>query len=191
MHQAASKIIRDEGLTALWKGNTPAMGLWISYSGIQFYTYGLINSSLGSYLLFVLFAIAVSHRITTEHRFSAKASHFAAGAGAALASTGITYPLDLMRTQFAVQVMPFDNVVSCLVSLRWSCTGHLKELSQTWRICTSHIFSRRNSRFKRFNFHRLAFMLLTSYEQLCFKELGLRWCLCVRIWASTSPSTST
>ncbi|KFY26915.1 hypothetical protein V493_03777 [Pseudogymnoascus sp. VKM F-4281 (FW-2241)] len=83
------RILREEGLTALWKGNIPAEALYITYSAVQFTTYRL--TTLGLQSLF------------TKHPLSPPTESFVAGATAGAISTTATYPLDLLRTRFAAQ----------------------------------------------------------------------------------------
>lgn len=40
LKHAVRKIIQEEGILGLWKGNVPAVYLWVSYSAIQFMVYG-------------------------------------------------------------------------------------------------------------------------------------------------------
>jgi len=82
-------ILREEGITGLWKGNIPAELMYVSYSAIQFTTYRSVT--LGLQTAF------------GEHRLPAAAESFIAGASAGAAGTTCTYPLDLLRTRFAAQ----------------------------------------------------------------------------------------
>ena len=82
-------ILREEGLTGLWKGNIPAELMYVSYSAIQFTTYRSVTSGL---------RIAFGDR-----RLPAAAESFIAGASAGAVATTATYPLDLLRTRFAAQ----------------------------------------------------------------------------------------
>jgi solute carrier family 25 thiamine pyrophosphate transporter 19 len=80
-------ITRNEGMTALWKGNIPAEILYVTYGGAQFYSYQTVQNLLDSHLL------ALPH-----------VSHaFISGACAGGFATTITYPLDCLRTRFAAQ----------------------------------------------------------------------------------------
>ncbi|OBT98165.1 mitochondrial thiamine pyrophosphate transporter [Pseudogymnoascus verrucosus] len=87
--QTLVRIFREEGLTALWKGNIPAEALYITYSAVQFTTYRL--TTLGLQSLF------------STHPLSPPTESFVAGATAGAVSTTVTYPLDLLRTRFAAQ----------------------------------------------------------------------------------------
>ncbi|KAH8593601.1 mitochondrial thiamine pyrophosphate carrier 1 [Bisporella sp. PMI_857] len=84
-------ILREEGFTALWKGNIPAELMYVSYSAIQFTTYRSVTQALQTVL--------------GEHRIPAAAESFIAGASAGAVATTATYPLDLLRTRFAAQGM--------------------------------------------------------------------------------------
>ncbi|RKF53991.1 Mitochondrial thiamine pyrophosphate carrier 1 [Erysiphe neolycopersici] len=82
-------ILKNEGITALWKGNVPAELMYISYSAIQFTTYRSISLALQSFL--------------GENYLSTAAESFIAGAFAGATATTATYPLDLLRTRLAAQ----------------------------------------------------------------------------------------
>jgi solute carrier family 25 thiamine pyrophosphate transporter 19 len=82
-------ILREEGLTGLWKGNIPAELMYVSYSAIQFTTYRTIALALQTAF--------------GEHRLPHAAESFIAGATAGAIATTATYPLDLLRTRFAAQ----------------------------------------------------------------------------------------
>ncbi|KAL2074077.1 hypothetical protein VTL71DRAFT_7855 [Oculimacula yallundae] len=82
-------ILREEGITGLWKGNIPAELMYVSYSAIQFSTYRTIT-------------IALQHAFG-EHKLPTAAESFIAGASAGAVATTATYPLDLLRTRFAAQ----------------------------------------------------------------------------------------
>lgn len=85
-------ILREEGVTAFWKGNIPAELLYLTYGAIQFLTYSTTSRTLGS--------------LTTASQqplLPSPATHFLAGATAGSVATTVTYPLDLLRTRFAAQ----------------------------------------------------------------------------------------
>ncbi|RCI15614.1 hypothetical protein L249_3435 [Ophiocordyceps polyrhachis-furcata BCC 54312] len=81
-------IVRNEGLTALWKGNVPAELMYVCYAAIQFTTYRSTT---------LLLQTALPARLPDA------LESFVAGAAAGAAGTGLTYPLDLLRTRFAAQ----------------------------------------------------------------------------------------
>ncbi|KAL3418695.1 mitochondrial deoxynucleotide carrier [Phlyctema vagabunda] len=83
------RILREEGLTGLWKGNVPAELMYVSYSAIQFTTYRTVTIGLQTAF--------------GEHRLPSAAESFIAGASAGAVATTATYPLDLLRTRFAAQ----------------------------------------------------------------------------------------
>lgn len=82
-------ILRDEGLTALWKGNIPAELLYVSYGATQFSVYHRTTSFLQD--------------LPEAQRIPATAESFVSGAFAGGVATTLTYPLDLLRTRFAAQ----------------------------------------------------------------------------------------
>lgn len=123
---AMRSIIKDEGVTALWKGNVPALLLWISYAFIQFGSYGKLKDMYES-------QVAKSQHVTGADSsgentnqpkvlalLSRSGALFLIGAAAGkvfaivfmssyliycvgIIATVVTYPFDIMRTQFAVQ----------------------------------------------------------------------------------------
>ena len=87
----AREILRNEGLTAFWKGNIPAEGLYLSYGAVQFLAYRSTNQ--------ILEKLAEDG----NGKLPGAAKSFIAGAVAGTAATTATYPLDLLRTRFAAQ----------------------------------------------------------------------------------------
>jgi solute carrier family 25 thiamine pyrophosphate transporter 19 len=83
------RILREEGLTGLWKGNIPAELMYVTYSAIQFSTYRSVTLGLQSAF--------------GERKLPTAAESFIAGASAGAIATVATYPLDLLRTRFAAQ----------------------------------------------------------------------------------------
>jgi solute carrier family 25 thiamine pyrophosphate transporter 19 len=94
------RIVLEEGLSALWKGNVPAELMYVTYSACQFTTYRTVSK-----LLTTAFG---------DRRLPAAAESFVAGATAGAVSTLCTYPLDLLRTRFAAQgrVRVYDGLLS-------------------------------------------------------------------------------
>ncbi|KAI8690899.1 Mitochondrial thiamine pyrophosphate carrier 1 [Fusarium sp. Ph1] len=81
-------ILKHEGITGLWKGNVPAELLYVCYGAVQFTTYR---------------STTVFLQTAFPTRLPDTAESFIAGAASGAAATGITYPLDLLRTRFAAQ----------------------------------------------------------------------------------------
>lgn len=81
--------MRNEGFTALWKGNLPAEALYLTYGGAQFLGYRTCNNLLNA--------------LPSEYSLPKAAISFISGAAAGTAATTVTYPLDLLRTRFAAQ----------------------------------------------------------------------------------------
>ncbi|KAK0511011.1 hypothetical protein JMJ35_006563 [Cladonia borealis] len=79
------KILREEGVTAFWKGNVSAELLYINYGAIQFSTYRLTTQTI------------------RPSKLPNGAEAFISGAVAGASATTLTYPLDLLRTRFAAQ----------------------------------------------------------------------------------------
>ncbi|PSK40834.1 hypothetical protein C7M61_000492 [Candidozyma pseudohaemuli] len=83
------KLLRREGVTALWKGNVPAEILYVLYGASQFTSYSMLNNGLRD--LQESFGFTMSRLLHT----------FTVGCGAGLASTVLTYPFDMLRTRLA------------------------------------------------------------------------------------------
>lgn len=93
-------ILREEGVTGLWKGNIPAEALYVTYGAAQFSTYKFTTSIL--------------QELPKPVRPSDGAISFVSGATAGTIATTATYPLDLLRTRFAAQGN--DKVYSSLLA---------------------------------------------------------------------------
>jgi solute carrier family 25 thiamine pyrophosphate transporter 19 len=90
---AFREIVREEGVLSLWKGNLSASYLWVTYMGVQFGIYGGLKR---------LFADGSASSSSSKSSKKSLASFFC-GATAATVACGITYPFDIMRTQFVMQ----------------------------------------------------------------------------------------
>ncbi|CAI7602871.1 unnamed protein product [Penicillium manginii] len=82
-------IIRQEGITGLWKGNVPAEMMYVCYGALQFTAYRTTTQALS--------------QLGPSHRLPPSAESFISGAVAGGIATTATYPLDLLRTRFAAQ----------------------------------------------------------------------------------------
>ncbi|MCL7052095.1 hypothetical protein MKW94_024343, partial [Papaver nudicaule] len=90
----ASRIVREEGFRAFWKGNLVTIVHRLPYSSISFYAYERYKNTLQS--------IPGLER----HRESVTSDLFVRLVGGGLAgvtAASITYPLDLVRTRLAAQ----------------------------------------------------------------------------------------
>lgn len=83
------QILRQEGITGLWKGNIPAELMYLMYGGAQFSAYTYMSHWLEA--------------IPSPYTPPSSVSNFISGAAAGAAATTATYPLDLLRTRFAAQ----------------------------------------------------------------------------------------
>ncbi|KAF7716586.1 Mitochondrial thiamine pyrophosphate carrier [Penicillium ucsense] len=81
-------IVRQEGITGLWKGNVPAELMYVCYGALQFTAYRTITQALEQ---------------MGPYRLPQSAESFVSGALAGGLATATTYPLDLLRTRFAAQ----------------------------------------------------------------------------------------
>ncbi|KAF2808639.1 mitochondrial carrier [Mytilinidion resinicola] len=83
------QILREEGLTGLWKGNIPAEAMYLMYGAIQFSAYTHASHALND--------------LPSPYKLPDSANSFISGALAGACATTTTYPLDLLRTRFAAQ----------------------------------------------------------------------------------------
>jgi len=99
------KIVQNEGgVTALFRGNTAAVYLWIGYAAVQFSLYNKTKDWISTK--------------DPEGRYPTTRA-FVAGANAGLWATLATYPFDVCRTAFAArgliketpQQVPFSSLV--------------------------------------------------------------------------------
>ncbi|KAL4927090.1 thiamine transporter TPC1 [Aspergillus undulatus] len=94
-------ILREEGLTGLWKGNIPAELMYVCYGAMQFTAYRTTTQLLAQ---------------LDPHRFPQPVESFISGAVAGGIATASTYPLDLLRTRFAAQGSGEHRVYGSLLS---------------------------------------------------------------------------
>ncbi|GAO52780.1 mitochondrial carrier [Saitoella complicata NRRL Y-17804] len=84
---ALRTILREEGISGLWKGNIPAEMLYLTYGAVQFLTYRETTAYMSE---------------NTSNYLPKTAQTFISGGIAGSLATITTYPLDLLRTRFAV-----------------------------------------------------------------------------------------
>lgn len=96
IRQTLRHILKQEGITALWKGNISAEILYMSYGGVQFLTYGKLVNLLRDK--------------------NKKLAPYLAGASAGTVATLVTYPLDVIRTRFAASghTKVYDSILSSI-----------------------------------------------------------------------------
>ncbi|KAM9968106.1 hypothetical protein ACTFIW_002539 [Dictyostelium discoideum] len=88
------KVIRDEGVRSLWKGNYSAELLWVTYAAIQFSTYNEIIGILDP-------EYRKHQQRTDKDKPNYKPSSsitMIGGASAGVLSTIVSYPFDIIRT---------------------------------------------------------------------------------------------
>lgn len=130
--QVVLNIIKEEGASALWKGNTATMIRVFPYAGIQFMVFNrmkgfFLDRQEQKYLMTGDFTSdremkSIQRRTTSERdrKFGMSTlESLIAGSTAGAVSVLCTYPLDLTRAQLAVlkkQKMRRDGFVKVLVS---------------------------------------------------------------------------
>ncbi|RPB02374.1 mitochondrial carrier [Choiromyces venosus 120613-1] len=85
------RILREETITGLWKGNIPAELLYITYGAAQFLTYRHLTTALDS------------SAFPFHNTLHPSLKYFISGGLAGAAATTVSYPFDLLRTRFAAQ----------------------------------------------------------------------------------------
>jgi solute carrier family 25 (mitochondrial thiamine pyrophosphate transporter), member 19 len=88
--QTLRTILKQEGFTALWKGNIPAELLYLTYGAAQFLAFRQVN-------------VVLSDASKTTAKLPDEVKSFIAGSTAGAMATTATYPFDLLRTRFAAQ----------------------------------------------------------------------------------------
>lgn len=105
--QATKDIFREEGLPGFWRGNVPALLMYMPYTAIQFT------------VLHKLKTLASGSSKTEEHlRLSPYLSYVSGGVAGCAATIG-SYPFDLLRTILASQGEPkiYTNMRSAFVDI--------------------------------------------------------------------------
>ncbi|KAI9294412.1 mitochondrial thiamine pyrophosphate carrier [Neoconidiobolus thromboides FSU 785] len=85
-------IYKEEGIRAFWKGNWSASYLYVFYGASQFFFYNKIETSINK--------LSIHDKNLT---------YFLSGSSAGFLATFLTYPFDLLRTRFALQVKESNN----------------------------------------------------------------------------------
>ncbi|KAF7025689.1 hypothetical protein CFC21_037849 [Triticum aestivum] len=105
--QATKDILREEGLPGFWRGNVPALFMYMPYTAIQFT------------VLHKLKTFASGSSRTEDHLHLSPYLSYVSGAIAGSAATVGSYPFDLLRTILASQGEPkvYPNMRSALVDI--------------------------------------------------------------------------
>lgn len=88
---AFSKVLKNEGALALWKGNGASVLHRFPYSAVNFFTYEVVKAGI----------VAQGHPQLSD---SSSLTLFASGAVAGGVATIACYPIDLIRTRLATQL---------------------------------------------------------------------------------------
>ncbi|CAL1530849.1 unnamed protein product [Lymnaea stagnalis] len=110
--QAVSCIIKEEGVTALWKGHVPAQVLSVVYGVAQYSTFEILTERIWHYLPEIL---------TTTYR---PVTHTLCGGLSGCIATAFIFPVDLIRTRFVAQGEPkiYNNFTTAVTSI-WKKEG--------------------------------------------------------------------
>mmetsp|Transcript_4827 Transcript_4827/g.13186 ORF Transcript_4827/g.13186 Transcript_4827/m.13186 type:complete len:302 (+) Transcript_4827:96-1001(+) len=99
--QAASKIVREEGVTALWKGNSVLIIRIFPYSASQLAANDTYKRML---------ADPTTHELTVAKRLMA-------GACAGMTASALTHPLDTARLRLALPNHPYKGAVDAFTTI--------------------------------------------------------------------------
>jgi len=94
-------IVKEEGIVGLWRGTVPAVLLWMPYTAVQFTVLDQFSKWA-----------AKDERLS---KWDQTGRAFVGGAVAGAAATLTSYPLDLIRTNMAVQGTPkvYNTLFDC------------------------------------------------------------------------------
>ena len=84
-----TKLPREEGVSALWKGHVPAQLLSVSYG-------------LASFAVFESLAASISHNSSVSEQYKPLV-HFLCGGLGGCAGTVVSFPMDVVRTRLVAQ----------------------------------------------------------------------------------------
>ncbi|OZC10600.1 hypothetical protein X798_02349 [Onchocerca flexuosa] len=107
--QACSRIYKDEGLMAFWKGHIPAQGLSVVYGVVQFSTFECLTGQ------------ALRYPYANENR---RVTDIVCGALAGCAAMTSAMPFDVIRTRLVVQNQHkvYDGTLHAIMSI-WNSEG--------------------------------------------------------------------
>lgn len=88
---AFTKVLKNEGVLAFWKGNGASVLHRFPYSAVNFFTFETVKTTIISY----------HHPLFSENSWT---TQFASGATAGAVATIACYPIDLIRTRLATQL---------------------------------------------------------------------------------------
>jgi solute carrier family 25 phosphate transporter 23/24/25/41 len=98
----ASRVLREEGIRAFWKGNGVTIVHRLPYSSINFFAYEQYKMTLRRIL---------GIEGNKESLGVGMGTRLLAGGGAGITAASLTYPLDLVRTRLAAQVRSLHFVM--------------------------------------------------------------------------------
>ena len=113
MLRTARLALAEEGIVSLWRGNAPAMLLWISYAGVQFPVYGAMKRALSAGTK----PAENNNGINLSTSGPSNSVLLLSGAASSAIATFVSYPLDWARTRMASQGIP--RVHKSTLSLLW------------------------------------------------------------------------
>ena len=115
LSQSLRQIVAEEGVHKLWRGNGVNCIRVVPYSATQFVTYDKLKAG-------------ITAQLSQDQQFHV-AHRLVCGAGAAVAATSITYPLDMVRLRLSVEPQLngfFDSVRSIMADGKGSPRAFFK-----------------------------------------------------------------
>ncbi|KAJ7547481.1 hypothetical protein O6H91_08G088000 [Diphasiastrum complanatum] len=106
----ASRIMREEGIRAFWKGNGVTVIHRLPYSAVSFFSYEKYK---------MIFTDMFNVRSSQESIGVGMGMRLLAGGAAGITAATITYPLDLVRTRLAAQtnVKYYNGIIHTLITI--------------------------------------------------------------------------
>lgn len=96
--QATSRIFKEEGVKALWKGHVPAQYLSVVYGSIQFLSYHMLTRMWHDWMVPVIPGDWVTEK--------SPITHFTCGCMSGAIATLFSFPFDVVRTRLVAQGEP-------------------------------------------------------------------------------------
>jgi len=124
----ASRIVKEEGFRAFWKGNLVTVAHRLPYGAVNFYAYEEYKTVSCIQVSFRVWSVVVhakpclafclqflhSNPVLQSYKGNAGVDisvHFVSGGLAGLTAASATYPLDLVRTRLSAQVIVLSTLI--------------------------------------------------------------------------------
>ena len=104
-------IVKHDGITALWRGNTASVLRVFPYAGMQFFSFDVYSSFLKN-------SRSKNDNPLISNYWRLQGERLVSGALAGATSVAFTYPLDLMRARMAVQMSAKGERIGIIKTFR-------------------------------------------------------------------------